>query len=57
VSVAAVKSRAFAALDTRGFLHYRRGEYDLAVADYDAALVDKTMSPQDTASNLLKSIA
>jgi len=39
-AVAAVKSRAFAALDTRGFLHYRRGEYDLAVADYDAALKD-----------------
>jgi tetratricopeptide (TPR) repeat protein len=26
------------AYDTRGFLHYRRGEYDLAVADYTAGL-------------------
>jgi tetratricopeptide (TPR) repeat protein len=27
-----------AAYDTRGFLHLRRGEYDLAIADYTAAL-------------------
>jgi tetratricopeptide (TPR) repeat protein len=25
-------------LDTRGFVHFRRGEFDLALADYDAAL-------------------
>jgi tetratricopeptide (TPR) repeat protein len=39
-AVAAARSRRFAPLDTRGFLHYRRGEFDLAVADYDAALKD-----------------
>lgn len=25
-------------LDSRGFVHFRRGEFDLALADYDAAL-------------------
>jgi tetratricopeptide (TPR) repeat protein len=35
---AAAFRRAGAAYDTRGFLHYRRGEFTLAVADYDAAL-------------------
>ncbi|SFI92614.1 tetratricopeptide repeat protein [Caulobacter sp. UNC279MFTsu5.1] len=25
-------------LDTRGFVHFRRGEFELALADYDAAL-------------------
>jgi tetratricopeptide (TPR) repeat protein len=25
-------------LDTRGFVHFRRGEFDLALADYDSAL-------------------
>jgi len=39
-AVALAKSRRFAPLDTRAFLHYRRGEFDLAVADYDAALKD-----------------
>ncbi len=32
------RAREFAAYDTRGFLHLRRGEFALAVADYDRAL-------------------
>jgi tetratricopeptide (TPR) repeat protein len=35
---AAAFRRAGSAYDSRGFLHYRRGEFALAVADYDAAL-------------------
>ncbi len=35
---AAAHRRAAGAFDTRGFLHYRRGEYALAVADYSSAL-------------------
>jgi tetratricopeptide (TPR) repeat protein len=37
VKDAAAHHRAGAAYDTRGFLHYRRGEFALAVADYDVA--------------------
>jgi tetratricopeptide (TPR) repeat protein len=36
---AAVRSwRTAASLDSRGLVHLRRGEFDLAIADYDAAL-------------------
>lgn len=34
------RSRTFAAYDARGFLHLRRGEFALALGDYDAALSD-----------------
>jgi Flp pilus assembly protein TadD len=37
-AVAIVRPRRFASYDTRGFLHLRRGEFALAVADYDRAL-------------------
>ena len=37
-AVANSRAREFAAYDTRGFLHLRRGEFALAVADYDRAL-------------------
>jgi tetratricopeptide (TPR) repeat protein len=37
-AVANSRVREFAAYDTRGFLHLKRGEYALAVADYDRAL-------------------
>ncbi len=37
-AVAGARTRAFAAYDTRAFLHYRRGELLAAQADYDAAL-------------------
>jgi tetratricopeptide (TPR) repeat protein len=37
-AVAKSRIRDFAAYDTRGFLHLKRGEFVLAVADYDMAL-------------------
>jgi tetratricopeptide (TPR) repeat protein len=37
-AVAHGPSRRFAALDTRGFVHFRRGEFGLAIDDYEAAL-------------------
>ena len=45
---AAAFRRAGSAYDSRGFLHYRRGEFELAVADYDAALkeIPRSASPR-----------
>jgi len=47
--------RAPPTLDSRGFVYFRLGQYDRAVADYDAALaVDQTLAPSFYVRGLAK---
>jgi tetratricopeptide (TPR) repeat protein len=40
-------------LDSRGFVHFRRGEFDLALADYDAAL---RLSPRSASTLYMRGL-
>jgi len=47
--------RAPPTLDSRGFVYFRLGQYDRAIADYDAALaVDQTLAPSFYVRGLAK---